>query len=110
MNHYWSREDTQHWIAQLENRVEDIDYYLTQTVAWCEQHDVYSEPTVFACALVTVLWVVTMRGEQLSRREVLEIIGVQDWETARDDMYELGEKYQNSDLEDLLIAVVEHNW
>jgi hypothetical protein len=79
MTRPWSREDTQHWIAQLENRLEDIDYYLHQTVEWCEERGVYNDQAVFACAVMTVIWVSHMRDEPLSKREVLEIVGVVDY-------------------------------
>jgi hypothetical protein len=107
MNHYWSREDTQHWIAQLENRLEDIHYHLNQTVEWCEERGVYNDQAVFACAVMTVIWVSYMRDEPLSKREVLEIVGVTDYYNAEDQEYVLGEQFQDLDLEELLEMVAE---
>jgi len=102
---YWSRDDTKHWIAQLENRVEDIDYYLKQTVEWCEQHEIYSDEQVFVCAMMTVVWVSHMRGEPLSNREAFELLGIKDWDKIPDDEFQLGAKYKDYDLEDLLYSV-----
>lgn len=110
MTKVWSREDTQHWIAQLEHRIEDIDYYLKQTVEWCEERGVYNDQAVFACAMMTVIWVADMRGEQLSKREVLEIIGIEDWYLADEQVYELGEKFKGIELESLLLLVAENWW
>ena len=109
MTKYWSRQDTQHWIAQLENRLEDIDYYLKQTVEWCEANDVYNDQAVFACAVMTVIWVSHMRQEPLSKREVLELVGVEDYYNAEDEEYTLGEPYHGMELEDLLEKVA-NSW
>ncbi len=102
---YWSREDTQHWISQLENRIEDIDYYLKQTVEWCELHGIYEDKRVFVCAMMTVVWVSHMRDEPISRREAFEILGIDDWHLIPDEEFELGPKYKDYDLEDLLYSV-----
>lgn len=50
---YWSREDTKSWIAQLEHRIEDIEYYLKKTVQWCEQNEVYDDKLIFVCLIMT---------------------------------------------------------
>ena len=42
----WTRLDTQHWIDQLEHRIEDIDYYLNRTLEWCEDRGVYNDQAV----------------------------------------------------------------
>jgi hypothetical protein len=107
MTRPWSREDTQHWISQIENRLEDIDYYLHQTVEWCEERGVYNEQAVFACAVMTVIWVSHMRNEPLSKREVLEIVGVVDFYNADDEEYTLSERFHGMDLEELLEIVAE---
>lgn len=102
---YWSREDTKHWITQLENRIEDIDYYLKQTIEWCELHGIYSDKDVFVCAMMTVIWVSHMRNEPISRREAFELLGIQDWDQIPDEEFELGSKYKDCDLEDLLYSI-----
>jgi hypothetical protein len=107
MTRPWSREDTQHWISQLENRLEDIDYYLHQTVDWCEERGVYNDQAVFACAVMTVIWVSHMRNEPLSKREVLEIVGIADYYNAEDAEYALSDRFHNMDLEELLEMVAE---
>jgi len=107
MTAYWSREDTQHWINQLEHRIEDIDYYLNETVKWCEINDIYLDQQVFACMMMTVVWVSNMRNEPISKREAYEILGIEDWYKAPDEPFELGEKYQGWDLEPLLWAVLD---
>ena len=105
MTRYWSREDTHHWISQLENRIEDIDYYLKQTVEWCELHGIYEDKRVFVCAMMTVVWVSHMRNEPISRREAFELLGIDDWYLVPDEEFELSSKYKNYDLEDLLYSV-----
>lgn len=107
MTRPWSRDDTQYWIAQLENRLEDIHYYLNQTVAWCEEHNVYNDQAVFACAVMTVIWVSHMRGEPLSKREVLEIVGVIDYYNVEDEEYCLSKRFHGVELEELLEMVAE---
>lgn len=108
MTKYWSREHTQHWISQLENRIEDIDYYLKHTVAWCEERGVYNDQAVFACAVMTVIWVSHMRSEPLSKREVFEIIGIRDFYNAEDAEYGLNERFHGMELEELLETVAQY--
>jgi hypothetical protein len=105
----WTRDQTREWIAHLENRLEDIDYYLNRTVEWCENHGVYNDQAVFACAVMTVIWVSHMRQEPLSKREVLELVGVLDYYNAEDQEYQLNPEFQNYELEELL-EVVADNW
>lgn len=105
MKKYWSREDTQYWIAQLENRVEDIDYYLNRTVEWCENNGVWDDEKVFALAFVTVLWVANMRNEEVSRREIYELLGVEDFEDAEDLVMNLGNRLGQLDWEEMLELV-----
>lgn len=52
---YWSRDDTREWINQLEHRVDDIDYYLDRTLAWCDEYGVYDEKVVFMCSFLTCI-------------------------------------------------------
>jgi hypothetical protein len=105
----WTRDQTREWIAHLENRLEDIDYYLNRTVEWCENHGVYNDQAVFACAVMTVIWVSHMRQEPLSKREVLELVGVLDYYNAEDQEYQLNPEFQNYELEELL-EIVADNW
>lgn len=104
---YWSRDDTKEWVAQLENRLEDIGYYLQQTVDWCEENSVYDDQQVFACAALTVIWVSHMRGERLTKKEMFELIGIQGWEDIAEDLeYSLGSEWAGYELEEILDEVV----
>ncbi len=105
MPKYWSREDTQYWIAQLENRIEDIDYYLNRTVEWCENNSIWDNEKVFGLAFVTVLWVCHMRNEDVSRQEIFELIGVEDYYNAEDCVMELGDILSKMDWEEMLSLV-----
>lgn len=102
----WTREDTRHWLDQLENRIEDIYYYLNKTTEWCEDNDVYDDKVVFVCASMTVVWVSTMRGEQISQKEVFEIVGVPNLEILGDLEFCLRSEYLGLDLEELLEEVI----
>ncbi len=106
MTHYWTRVDTQLWISQLENRIEDIEYYLKRTVEWCENNGVWDDKKVFMLAFVTVLWVCHMRGEEISRKEIFELIGIDDWEMIeQDELVEIGPQLANLDWEEVLTKV-----
>ena len=104
----WTRDQTKDWVSQLENRIEDIDYYLRNTIEWCEERGVYNDQAVFACSVMTVIWVSHMRQEPISKREVFEILGIKDWDQIADDIFELSPEFQNYDLNDLLEMVAEH--
>ena len=105
MTKYWSREDTQYWIAQLENRLEDIDYYLNRTVEWCENNGYWDQEKVFSLAFVTVIWVCHMRGEDVSRHEIYELLGIEDYYNCEDHVMELGDKLGGLDWEEMLSLV-----
>lgn len=107
MTAYWSRQDTQHWIAQLENRIEDIDYYLLRTIDWCERYGIWEDETVFALASLAVIWVSHMRLEPISRRELLEILAVEHWDQVADAEYTLSPEYLKMDLEEILEQAVQ---
>jgi hypothetical protein len=105
MKHHWSRDDTQSWIAQMENRLEDLNYYLNRTIEWAEHHNVIDQETIFTLGFVTVLWVCYMRAEEVSRREVYELLGISGWETTEDHVMELGDQLSDMDYEDMLTLV-----
>ena len=105
MTKVWSRDHTKDWIAQLENRIEDIDFYLRKTIEWCELHGVYEDHRVFVCSIMTVVWVSQMRGESVSKREAFELLGIADSHLVPDETFEVGAKYSDYDLEDLLYNV-----
>ena len=107
MTKYWAREDTQYWIAQLENRLEDIDYYLNRTVEWCENNGYWDQEKVFSLAFVTVLWVCHMRNEDVSRQEIYELLGIEDYYNCEDHVMELGDKLSEMDWEEMLCLVAE---
>jgi hypothetical protein len=102
----WTRNDTKHWINQLENRIEDIEFYLRRTVEWCEENDVYSNNTVFVCSVMALTWVCHLRGEEISRREIFEILGVDNWNALEDSVLKFNPKYEEMQLEELLELVV----
>ena len=106
----WTRDDTRDWITQLELRVEDIDYYLQETVTWLEEHDVERDEVCFACAMMTVVWVAHQRCEPITRWELMEILGVKDWQDFPDEELELGQKFSGMDLEHILTTIVEEDW
>lgn len=101
----WTRQDTKHWIAQLEHRLEDIDYYLRKTIAWCEDNEIYSDRIVFACSVMTAVWVSHMRGEPISKLEMFEILGIKDLDQIDDCVFEFNSEYEDLDHEELLNMV-----
>jgi hypothetical protein len=103
----WTREQTQEWIAQVELRIGDMNYYLSRMVEWCELNGIWSDDKVTACSIVTVIWVSHMRGEPVSRREIFEILGHPDWEEFDDAEYYLNASVLNKDLEELLEEAVQ---
>ncbi len=98
----WTREDTRYWITQLENRIEDIDYYLQRTVQWCEDNYVYDNDQVFIYSFITCVWVSYQRNEAISYSELLEILGIEKPDEFEDKIYELGDQFTDIDHEELL--------
>lgn len=92
---YWSRDDTRHWIDQMENRVEDIEYYLNKTIEWCEENCVFDNRRIFLCSFMAMIWVAHMRNELISYKELFEILGLEDMIVGEDKVYDLGPEYQN---------------
>lgn len=104
--HIWTREDTKHWIAQLEHRIEDIDYYLKKTVEWCEDNYVYDDRKVFMLSFLTIIWVSHMREEPISYVELLEILGMPEMIVGDDKIYDLGPELSNVEHEQLLSIIL----
>ena len=98
----WTRDNTRDWISLIETRTYDMSYYLNMTDEWLEYRDIDSMQTRLTCMIVTVMWVAYMQDTTLSKREILEIIGIEDWYNADEEYYDLDEKFHNMELEDLL--------
>ena len=107
MSNYWSRNDTREWISQLEHRISDIDYYLNKTIDWCEEYGVEDDRLKFMCSFITCVWVSQMRGEHITFSELMEIIGVKEWDGSEEKIYELDERFANLDHYELLEKAVE---
>ena len=105
MSKHWSILDTKTWIAHVENRIEDMDYYLNQTVNYCEANNIINNETVFTLSFLTILWVAYMREEPITRREIFELLCIKDWENLPDAPVELGEKLADFELKDILDLV-----
>lgn len=98
----WTRQQTQEWITQIELRVEDIDYYLRRTVEWCENNGVWSDDRVFLLSFMTAIWVSHMRQEPISKKEILELLGIPHWENVDDFEYTLSPEVQQMEFEEML--------
>jgi hypothetical protein len=102
---YWSRDDTKEWIIQLEHRIEDIDYYLDRTAEWCDEYGIDDNRVIFMCSFLTCIWVSQMRGEPITFTELMELLGVEEWDCDEDKIYELDEKFADLDHHELLERV-----
>lgn len=103
----WTRDDTKEWIIQLEHRLEDIDYYLERTAEWCNDYGVDDARVIFMCNFITCVWVSYMRGEPITFIELMEMLGVENWETDEEKIYELDDRWGELDHYELLEQVVE---
>lgn len=103
----WSRNDTKDWIAKLENRIEDLQFYLSRTKEWCEENEIYSEKVIFVCNVMAMVWVSHLRNEPISRHELFEILGIETWNEIEDAIFEFNPAYESLELEELLRLVVD---
>lgn len=101
----WTRDQTKDWIIQLENRIDDIVYYLNQTTEWCEKNNIIEVRRILVCCIITCLWVVSMRNETISYTELLDILGLDGLEDFEDKIYDLGTALEGKDLEEILQIV-----
>lgn len=98
----WSREQTREWLAAIEDSVEDYEYYLRRTLEWCENNNAWSESKVLACCVMTIIWVSVLRGETITMRNVLEILGSDDVDLVSDEIVQLGPEVHSMNLEQIL--------
>jgi len=103
---YWSRNDTKEWIVQLEHRVQDMDYYLVKADEWCDEYGIDNNKLIFMCSFLTCVWVSNMRGEHITFNELMEILGVEEWNDDEEKYYELDECWGNLDFHEFLEKVV----
>lgn len=103
---HWSRENTKQWISQLENRIKDMQFYLSITREWCVENEIYDGRLAFVCSIMTLIWVSRLRNEQVSKHELFEILGIKNWETVDDAVFEITAFYEDMELEELLRFVV----
>ena len=92
---YWSREHTKEWIAQLEDRLEDIAHYLEKTEEWCDTYGIDDDRVSFMCMFLTCIWVSQLRNEDITYVELMEMLGIEDLAPGAEKFYELDNKYLN---------------
>lgn len=102
----WDREDTREWIAQLETRIEDLQYYLSRTQQWCSENEIQSDRIIFVCSIMALVWVCHLRNENISKQELLELLKIENWESIEDATFEFNPAYEDLELEELLTIVV----
>ena len=98
----WTREDTKDWIAQLEHRIDDINYFLQRTVKWCEDNYIYDHDRMFMCSFLTCIWVSYQRSEPITYNELIEMLGLEEMTIEEDKLYELDEQFANFEHEEML--------
>ena len=103
----WTRNDTKEWIVQLEHRVQDMDYYLDKASDWCDEYGIDNNNLIFMCSFLTCVWVSNMRGEHITFNELMEILGVEEWNDDEEKYYELDECWGQLDFHEFLEKVVE---
>lgn len=102
----WTRNQTRDWIAQLETRIKDIDYYLKKTTEWCEDRFIHDDRKVFILSFITCIWVSHMRDEPISYNELMELLGLEDMCISEDKLYELDPKFIDLEYEEMLKVIV----
>ena len=105
---YWSRQDTKAWVAQLEDRIEDISHYIDLTLDWCEEQYVDDDKVIFMCCFLTAIWVSQLRGEPISYIELMEMLGIKDIPDGEDKIYELDSQFEDLTHKELLKMAVKH--
>jgi hypothetical protein len=103
----WTRNDTKEWIIQLEHRIQDIDYYLDKASEWCDEYGIDNNNLIFMCSFLTCVWVSNMRGEPITFNELMEILGVDEWNDDEEKYYELDECWGSLDFHEFLEKVVQ---
>jgi hypothetical protein len=105
---YWSRQDTKAWVAQLEDRIEDISHYIDLTLDWCEEQYIDDDKVIFMCCFLTAIWVSQLRGEPISYIELMEMLGIKDIPDGEDKIYELDSQFEDLTHKELLKMAVKH--
>lgn len=102
MNRPWSRNDTQEWIAQMETRVADMQYYLGEALLWLASQGYCRPEITIACLTMTCVWVSNMRNEQITAHEIMEMIGAstEDAKTPN-SIFELAPQFKGWDIEEI---------
>lgn len=108
MSNSWSRDNTRDWINQIESRLEDMHYYLEKSMMWCEHNGIYENSRVLMCSLITCIWVASMRNEPISFREIVEIMGLTEFEDSNlDKIYGICNEFQILDHEEILSMLID---
>ena len=101
----WTRDSTKDWLFHIQSRLTDFEFYLKETADWCETHAVFNDAAVFMCYVMTLIWVSHMREESLTKNEVFEILGFDQYEYDN-SVYELGSEFYHLDHHSMLSKVV----
>lgn len=101
---YWSRNNTKDWISQIETRIEDFNFYLSETTRYCDQHAIFDDKDVLAMSIMTCIWVASMRNEKISLSEVIDILNL-EMDLVSDKTYDLTEEMSQLDFEQMLEIV-----
>jgi len=103
----WTRNDTKDYVHKVESRLEDFNYYLKRTVEWCENNGVFENKRILLCCLISCIWVSSMREEQVSFQEIVELVGLEEFEdTTLDKVYQVCEEFRYLDHEEILELLI----
>lgn len=103
----WMRSDTQEWIVQMENRIADMRYYLDEASKWLMFHGYNRSDIMIACFTMTCVWVASMRNEQITNTEIMDLIGASSYDLdLGNQIFELSPRYKLWDIEEIWHHVV----
>jgi hypothetical protein len=84
-----------------------MDYYLVKADEWCDEYGIDNNKLIFMCSFLTCVWVSNMRGEHITFNELMEILGVEEWNDEEEKYYELDDCWGQLDFHEFLEKVVE---
>lgn len=104
---YWGINDTRDWIVQVQMRLEDMDFYLKETIRYCETRGIIDNVQVLVLSIMTCIWVSTMRNEPISICEVADILGLDNLSNLADKTYTANDHLSLLDFEQMLDMIVD---
>jgi hypothetical protein len=99
--------DTKRYLENIGSRVRAYHNTINRAKEYVLENEIHEHPIVMNCIIMSILWLSSVRGEELSEEELFMFLGLED-ELAENKTVQISPDMRTWGLEEVLEYVVKN--